>query len=57
MWKFYLMLLFVKIWRIICAETSIEILLLAKKWKLLLAGLVFQVIFQLSLFIDFLIDG
>ncbi|KAF8403017.1 hypothetical protein HHK36_011112 [Tetracentron sinense] len=32
-----------KLWRRICMETSIEILLLAEKWKLLLAGLIFQV--------------
>ena len=33
----------VKLWRKICAETSIEVSLFADNWKLLLAGVFFQV--------------
>ncbi|KAF5180694.1 Phosphatidylinositol:ceramide inositolphosphotransferase [Thalictrum thalictroides] len=37
-----------KLWKRICKEVSIEILLLAEKWKLLLAGLIFQYIHGLA---------
>ncbi|KAF8395197.1 hypothetical protein HHK36_019139 [Tetracentron sinense] len=33
-----------KLWRRICMETALELILLAEKWKLLLAGLIFQYI-------------
>ena len=32
-----------KLWRKVCAETSVELQLLFEKWHLLLAGIVFQV--------------
>ncbi|RRT47042.1 hypothetical protein B296_00027563 [Ensete ventricosum] len=31
-----------KLWRKVCVETSVELQLLAEKWKLLFAGLMFQ---------------
>ncbi|XP_008811341.1 phosphatidylinositol:ceramide inositolphosphotransferase isoform X1 [Phoenix dactylifera] len=37
-----------KLWRKICIETSVELQLLLEKWKLLLAGLVFQYIHGLA---------
>ncbi|KAG9453242.1 hypothetical protein H6P81_006146 [Aristolochia fimbriata] len=37
-----------KLWRRVCMETSIELQLLAEKWKLILAGLVFQYIHGLA---------
>ncbi|PIA48181.1 hypothetical protein AQUCO_01400630v1 [Aquilegia coerulea] len=37
-----------KLWKRFCKEVSIEILLLAEKWKLLLAGLIFQYIHGLA---------
>lgn len=44
-WWFWLFDYFsVKVWRRICGEVALEIPLLAQKWKLLLAGLFFQVI-------------
>ncbi|XP_068668201.1 phosphatidylinositol:ceramide inositolphosphotransferase-like [Aristolochia californica] len=37
-----------KLWRRVCTETSVELQLLAEKWKLILAGLVFQYIHGLA---------
>lgn len=37
-----------KLWRRICAETSIEASILAEKWKFLLAGLIFQYIHAMA---------
>ncbi|KAG9454526.1 hypothetical protein H6P81_007430 [Aristolochia fimbriata] len=37
-----------KLWRRICMETFVELQLLAEKWKLLLAGLIFQYIHGLA---------
>lgn len=37
-----------KLWKRICMETYVELQLLAEKWKLLLAGLIFQYIHGLS---------
>ncbi|KAG1337794.1 phosphatidylinositol:ceramide inositolphosphotransferase [Cocos nucifera] len=37
-----------KLWRKVCMETSVELQLLLEKWKLLLAGLVFQYIHGLA---------
>ncbi|CAL9120783.1 unnamed protein product [Musa acuminata subsp. burmannicoides] len=40
--------LLLQLWRKVCVETSVELQLLVEKWKLLLAGLVFQYIHGLS---------
>ncbi|CAL9119582.1 unnamed protein product [Musa textilis] len=37
-----------KLWRKVCVETSVELQLLAEKWKLLLTGLMFQYIHGLA---------
>ncbi|XP_009388022.2 phosphatidylinositol:ceramide inositolphosphotransferase isoform X1 [Musa acuminata AAA Group] len=37
-----------KLWRKVCVETSVELQLLAEKWKLLLTGLLFQYIHGLA---------
>ncbi|WOL02004.1 hypothetical protein Cni_G10723 [Canna indica] len=37
-----------KLWRKVCMETSVEIQLLMEKWRLLLAGLVFQYVHGLA---------
>ena len=37
-----------KLWRKVCAETSVELQLLFEKWHLLLAGIVFQYIHGLA---------
>ncbi|XP_010923177.1 phosphatidylinositol:ceramide inositolphosphotransferase isoform X1 [Elaeis guineensis] len=37
-----------KLWRKVCMETSVELQLLLEKWKLLLAGLIFQYIHGLA---------
>ncbi|XP_068649878.1 phosphatidylinositol:ceramide inositolphosphotransferase-like isoform X2 [Aristolochia californica] len=37
-----------KLWRRVCMETSVELQLLAEKWKLLLSGLLFQYIHGLA---------
>lgn len=37
-----------KLWRKICAETSIEVSLLSKNWKFLLAGIIFQYLHGLA---------
>ncbi|KAJ8476705.1 hypothetical protein OPV22_020432 [Ensete ventricosum] len=37
-----------KLWRKVCVETSVELQLLAEKWKLLFAGLMFQYIHGLA---------
>ncbi|XP_068634261.1 phosphatidylinositol:ceramide inositolphosphotransferase-like [Aristolochia californica] len=37
-----------KLWRRVCMETFVELQLLAEKWKLLLAGLIFQYIHGLA---------
>lgn len=42
-----------KLWKTACTETSTEVHLLADKWKLLLAGLVFQVWFFLSFLLSY----
>lgn len=42
---FMIGLINVKLWRKICAEATVEVSLLAENWKLVLAGLVFQVWF------------
>lgn len=43
-WFMMLLLLFEKLWKRICAETTTEIYLLAENWKYLLAGLICQVL-------------
>jgi len=37
-----------KLWRKVCMETTVEVQLLMEKWKLLLAGLLFQYIHGLA---------
>lgn len=48
---------FVQLWRKVCAEIAVELQLLFEKWRLLLAGLVFQVNFSLFPLIFFILRG
>ncbi|KAM3287781.1 hypothetical protein P3S67_021211 [Capsicum chacoense] len=50
MMSFYIRRAASKLWRRICMETSIEINLLAEKWKYILGGLIFQWTFHPFIF-------